>query len=122
MIRFNSRADRFRAEAKVFLRLWEELRLLRDERGRGFPGCLTCNPAIYDLGRGECRSCVLDWEWARNIEAEIAALERRVWQAASRESRPDGVSNAVCFRGKALDLTGEALDLAFEFTEDMARR
>jgi len=94
MIRFNSRADRFRAEAKVFLRLWEELRLLRDERGRGFPGCLTCNPATHDLGRGECRSCVLDWEWARDIEAEIAALERRVGRSAGRESCPGGVSES----------------------------
>jgi hypothetical protein len=35
MIRFNSRADRFRAETKVFLRLWEELTQLRNERARG---------------------------------------------------------------------------------------
>jgi len=89
MIRFNSRADRFRAEAKVFIRLWEELRLLRDERGRGFPGCLTCNP-----GRGACNSCVLDRGWAREIEAEIVSLERRVGRSAGRESCPGGVSES----------------------------
>jgi hypothetical protein len=103
MIRFNSRADRFQAEKKVFLRLWEELTQLRNERAKGFPGCQTCDP-----GHGACRSCVLDWEWAREIEAEIVSLERRVWQAASRESCPGGIS--------------ESLNLAFEFAEAIEPR
>jgi len=89
MIRFNSRAERFQAEKKVFLRLFEELQQLKNEQAKGFPGCLTCNP-----GRGACNSCVLDRGWAREIEAEIVSLERRVLRSAGRESCPGGVSES----------------------------
>ena len=108
MIRFDSRADRFRAENMVFLRLSEELRELTNQKASGFPGCLTCNPATHDLGREECHSCALNREWVQEMETKIVSLERRVWRSAGRESCPGGVS--------------EVLDLAFDFAEDMARR
>jgi hypothetical protein len=105
MIRFKTRAERFQAEVKVFLRLSEELQQLKNERGSGFPGCLTCNLATYDLvGRVECRSCVLDWEWAREIETKIASLERRVLRSAGRESCPGGVSESQAAAFEAAEM------------------